>query len=151
VTTSAPGKLFVKDTAIRNGSQGAGITVAGATFAVIENVRLENNHVGLFAETGAKVNIRNSVASGNSEGIFASVDSEVNVENCLIANNSAVGLIVSAGDRFTAILRISNSTITNNLTGLQQDSQTLLFSRGNNTVEGNGTDVLGTITPYTAK
>jgi hypothetical protein len=54
--------------------------------------------------------------------------------------------------KYTWGLRVSNSTVTNNGTGLSQGGPGgVLLSRGNNTVEGNGTDTSRTIGSYTAK
>jgi hypothetical protein len=46
---------------------------------------------------------------------------------------------------------VSNSTVTNNGTGLYQAGPAVLVSRTNNTVEGNGTDTAGTIGTFVAK
>jgi hypothetical protein len=50
-----------------------------------------------------------------------------------------------------ATVRVSNSTVTDNQFGLSQTGPAVLLSRGNNTVEGNGANTLGTIGSYTAK
>jgi hypothetical protein len=51
-----------------------------------------------------------------------------------------------------ATARVSNSTVTDNAVGLDQfGSNALLLSRGNNTVEGNATNTMGTIGSYSAK
>jgi hypothetical protein len=148
--------LSIKDTIVRNSgfgiltSSGPGNTVAA------EGVRLESNQAGLFATNGARVSIRNSVIAGNSQqGIVASGNGpgsfvEVNVEACMIAYNGTDG--VNSDANGSAIVRISNSTVTDNATGLHQGGTALLLSRGNNTVEGNKTaDTQGTIGSYGAK
>jgi hypothetical protein len=67
----------------------------------------------------------------------------VNVESCLVANNAFSGIVSS----ISAIARVSNSTVTNNNTGL--DNGASMATRGNNTVRGNTTNVSGN--PLTAE
>jgi hypothetical protein len=47
--------------------------------------------------------------------------------------------------------RISNSVVSDNGTGLSQLGTSMLLSRGNNTIEGNTTNTVGTIGSYGAK
>lgn len=154
------GKLFVSDTVIRNnGTQGedSGIKVepqSGAATASINHCQLVNNYYGITAKNNTTVSVRDSVIAGNAnDGITADVEGdtvsvEVNVDNCQVTGNDNNGISlftpnVSSG----AVIRVSNSTITdNNGNGLvsildgQPAAGTGLLSRGNNTVEGNGTN-----------
>jgi hypothetical protein len=138
-TTAGANNLFVTNTSIYNsGSHHIVINPgAGATInAAITNVRLEKSTggSGLLVSNSSNVLIRDSVISGNSgNGIFAeefvgAVD--VNVENCSITNNGT-GVITSAG---TPIIRLSNTMITGNATGL---SGANIVSFGNNRIAGN--------------
>jgi Right handed beta helix region len=157
IVTSVPTKgilalytnqLFVKDSVFRGNY--IGVSVEGAT-ASIDGVRMEDNAFGLFASLGAKVTVRDSVASGNSSvGFLASTlgdtQAELNVEDCMAANNGT-GVKAEAFDNSVAWVRISRCVVTNNTTGLQQAGNAVLESRGNSTVRGNDTDVSGAITP----
>src|SRR5215471_9463 len=135
------GKLFVKDSTIRKNITGIFIGTTGPIAASIDHVRLtENTGAGLDVVDGAKVSIRNSVSSGNATGINSTSTQpagvEVNVENCLVAGNA--NGIASAGDAggTSSIVRMSDSTVTDNQIGLVQILAGALLSRGNNTVEG---------------
>ena len=146
----ATGQLFVKDTIARN-NVGNGIQIfsaSGSPKGSLDRCRLEGNGGGLIMTRGS-VTIRDSVASGNSIGfqaVFASAPSDLNIESCLAANNSAVGI----SSVTTTTVRVSDTTVTNNATGLEHASGGVMLSRSNNTVEGNGTD--GTFTgTYAAK
>jgi hypothetical protein len=68
-----------------------------------------------------------------------------------VANSTGVGIFVRALGGGSATVRLSNSTVTDNQIGLWEQSPGLLLSRGNNTVEGNGTNTMGTIGSYTAR
>ncbi len=143
----AGGQLFVKDTIARNnGLDGIAIvSLAGTPKASLDRCRLEGNGSGLAVARGSAT-IRDSVASGNLVGLVAdssgsSVD--LNIENCLVANNTgASGGIVSS--HATTTVRVSDTTVTDNVVGVAQLSGGAMLSRSNNTVEGNGTD--GTFT-----
>jgi hypothetical protein len=146
--------LEVKDSIMRGNSEGIRVQPSFETgVATIDRVRLEGNtgFGGLFVLDGSTVVVRNSVASDNQfygflAWAFDGGPVELNVENCLAFNNVLTG-IVSLG----ATIRVSNSTVTDNGTGLGNDLGGFLASRGNNTVEANGTDTSGTIGSYTAK
>jgi hypothetical protein len=154
------GKLEVKDSIIRGNGHGIAIaTLSGTAVAAIEQVRLEGNSNGLYVGDGSKVVARNTVASNNSDsgmevangfGGFA----QLNIENCLASNNSGVGILATSATTGGVTARVSNSTVTNNGTGLQALSGgalVLFFTRGNNTVEDNGSDTSGPILSYSGK
>jgi hypothetical protein len=150
------GRLEVKDSIIRG--SGIGILVlpsSGMAFAAVDQVRLERCGEGLSAGKGSTVTVRNSVASGNGNGFDAGAlggTVELNLDNCIASNNSAIGIVVSSVSGGFATVRVSNSTITDNAVGLSSSgSGAVLLSRGNNTVEGNATDISGAIGSYTAK
>ena len=158
------GKLAVLDTIVRHCSASAiEINPTGTAIATIERCRLENSHTGLdVANNGngnfAKASIKDSVTSQNSQGMrvrgFSNGVAELNIENCLSANNSDSG-IDSFANGGTSIVRVSNTTVTDNV-NIGLDVFTIfggtaeLVTRGNNTVEGN--TVNGSFTgTFTAK
>ena len=154
------GRLFVKDTTARNNFNGIRITPKPSpTFAVIEHSRLENNANGLFAEDNTIVSMRDTVLNGNTFAMTAVVSAgsgpaEMNIENCLVSANGTGIVSNGTNGSFTpsTTIRVSNTTVTNNSSGLQVGSSgnPALLSRSNNTVEGNVTD--GAFTGlYTAK
>jgi hypothetical protein len=158
---SGPGNLEVKDSIMRGGVVGIVVSALGSpltAFATIDNVRLEENaSFGLQVAERAKVTIRNSVAFGSGNiGLEAKTSaanspSELNVENCVVSNNFTGIASVSFSTGVGTIVRVSNTTVTHNGAGLLVDANCFLLSRGNNTVEGNQSDTLGTIGSYTPK
>jgi hypothetical protein len=145
----APGKFFMKDTFVRDcvTAVSFGTLALEATnriFASIDHCRIENSTTGLLVSFVVQVAVRDSVISGNGLGVSAIGSSQgfaiVDMDTCLVSNN---GTGITAG--FNSTVRIATSTITGNQTGLQIDiSSAEILSRGNNTVEDNGTD--GTFT-----
>jgi hypothetical protein len=105
---------------------------------------LDIDKYAICIQGGAKVSFVDSVVSGNGIG-FHSEGGEVNIESCLAAKNLDGGVEANGG-----VVRVSNSTIPDNGQGLNQMSG-ILYSRGNNTIEGNTVDTVGTITPYSPK
>ena len=133
------GKLFVKDTIVRgNGYGGIWIYPASGTAkASVDHCRLENNAFGMKCEPNGIVAIRDSVISGNVGNGLAvenGPNAELNVDSCLIAYSNR-GIAADNGT-----VRVSNSTITDNDTGLFIVFNGNLLSRGNNTLEGNTTN-----------
>jgi len=152
----AAGQLSVQDSIVFSNPFNSGIRIAphaGIARASLDRVRVLNNDTGFIATSilGGTVaaTIRDSVISGcGFAGIiavgFTSLPAEINVESCLVANNGR-GI-----DSEGTVIRVSNTVVTDNTTGLIQFSSGECLSRLNNTVEGNGTD--GAFTgPYAAK
>jgi len=153
------GTLDIRDSIFRENFDGIRIEPsAGTSFATVHNVRLENNTDGLGAVDGATVTVQDSVASGNANLGFGAFSfsgrpAELNLENCVSTGNAHFGVAVFSLSNAAAIVRLSNSTITNNnVFGLNiGSSPAVLLSRGNNTIEGNATDVTGTLGSYGAR
>jgi len=150
------GKLEMMDSIVRGNS--IGISIQGAS-ALLDQVRMEANvFEGLFAGDGAKVTVRNSVASHNGAGGFFAISefmggaAELTIESCVASNNGGAGIRAESISTGVATVRVSNSTITDNVVGLENvGSPATLLSLGNNIVEGNGTNTSGTIGSFTGK
>ncbi|MGH9843927.1 MAG: right-handed parallel beta-helix repeat-containing protein [Blastocatellia bacterium] len=138
IQSAADGRLFVKDTVVRN-SRVTGISITsafGAATALIDHCRLEKNSSGVFANN-AKFTIRDSIAAGNSRiGFEAGNGAEMSLENCLATTN---GTGIGLGSASTAL--VSNSTITQNGVGIAAPSfRSSIISFGNNRLAGNTVD-----------
>ena len=147
VDVLSPGELVVADTVISNsGAQGISLSPnSGTLIAAIARTRLDRNETGLGVGGGSavtvKASIKDSFAVGQTNvGLRADTSaggvSELNVENCLVTNNGGTG-IFSFQNGGTTTVRVSNTTVTDNATGVANFVGQIL-SRGNNTVEGNG-------------
>jgi hypothetical protein len=154
IVSSSTGSLFVTDSILRGNADGIAVNGSNNSGVSIDRVRLEGNSgFGVLLGTG-KVSLTNSFISGSNTNLQASSNgtaAELNVENCVVANSTGVGIFVRALGGGSATVRLSNSTVTDNQIGLWEQSPGLLLSRGNNTVEGNGTNTMGTIGSYTAR
>jgi hypothetical protein len=146
------GSITVVDTTIRNsvggGSSAIHINHASAS-AVIDNVRaIDGGNNGFFVQAG-KATVRDSVAAGNANNgaLASSAGAQINIEKSLLANNTNRGLV--AFD--SGLARVSDSMVTGNGTGLDQDPPFggTIESFGNNAVRGNATNTSGTITAVT--
>jgi hypothetical protein len=90
------------------------------------------------------ITVGQSVVSGNSEeGLFAfsgnGTQAVMNVANCMISNNG------NGVDETFSVLMISNCVITGNTIGVEALGG-FVYSRQNNTVFNNGTNVDASIT-----
>lgn len=144
-------ELFVKDSTFKKnlivGSGGVLIVPgpAGTAFGVFENVRLENNRYGMRVESRSNVTVRNSVAAGNiNNGFLVYAPGSVGQLSVDSSNVSANGGDpTDAGlksEGAGAVIRVSNSLITDNSVGLMPQSGGAIISFGNNQLAGNGTD-----------
>jgi hypothetical protein len=148
---SAGGRLSVKDTIIRNAavvpgetsfavSVGRTQTPDSPLLALIDRCRFERFDWGVGAGGKARVVVRDSIAAGNYVGfgtttVKEKLLTEMVIENCLVTGNDmGIRSYATAG---TGIVRVSNSTITNNSTGVQAIGSGMILSRANNTLEGN--------------
>jgi parallel beta helix pectate lyase-like protein len=140
---------FIKDSFLRGNDTGISVGLSATTSASIDHVRAESNGIGIRTDAGSTTTVRNSVASGNTEtGFFAftgnGTQAVLNLENCMASNN-ATGI----EERFSIAL-ISNCIFTGNTTVGVTALGGFVYSRGNNTVFNNGTNVTATITPWPA-
>jgi hypothetical protein len=125
-----------------------GIDIESSSKAVVEHSRLENNGTGLYLLLGSQVTVRETVAAGNANYGFQVDWGDLNIQGCVASNNgTGIYATVVPSPNGPSTVTVSNSTVTNNQNyGFQQSSTAVFYSRGNNTVRGNGTDTSGTIT-----
>jgi len=127
--------------------------VSAVVTGVLSDVTANNNLNGIFVNgrptTGASLNVTivDSVASNNhSFGVVAASASgnaatAVTLRN-VVAGNNGTGL--GAGQN--AILRVADSVVTGNNTGVNTHGGGILNSYGDNDIDGNTTDNAGALT-----
>jgi hypothetical protein len=139
------GKLVVKETVARGNYFGISLNPGGGSSqAAFDGVTLNSNFLGLiFGGSGLVTGaIRNSSIIGSTNyGIevygSSTGSAYLDIEGCLIANNGYGLLANSPGGQ--AGMTISNSLISHNASmGWNEVSGGFIFSRGNNSVVGNG-------------
>jgi hypothetical protein len=140
VSLAGSGKLFVKDTNIVNCATGIRVaTTAGQVLTTLDNVRIENATAnGLEVAGGNNIaTVRNSVITGSAQnGIIASgATSVANVEDSMISYNNTNGVNASVAG---ATIRLSRSSVFNNLAGVTFVVGATVASDGQNRIAGNG-------------
>jgi hypothetical protein len=160
---SGASQLFVSDTIVKDNTIGAGQgilirpTGAGTADAVLERVQAKNNGLGGVVATaggsggaGTVINIavRDSVSAGNTNiGILARSTMEGHSVFMMLdrvsSNFNSTGVVA---DGISAVVAMSNSTVTGNTTGLLSLNSGILGSYQNNNVVGNVTDGAPTAT-----
>lgn len=149
ILSLSSGRLVVEDTVVRGSL--VGVSLDAGTRAVLDQGRVEGNQFGLVSGLGAQATVRDCTATGNGVGLLASTPldgllSELSVESCLVTHNGT-GIESRAEAAGDAVVRLSASTVTNNSVGLSQSGSAVIESRGTSTVRGNGTNVVGLVTP----
>jgi hypothetical protein len=143
-TPSASATLFVSDTVV-TGSAFGGIVVAngsGTTKGALHRVNVTGHYVGIYARgSGVSLALTDAVISNNTFGL-AVASSSVSIRN-LAASGNFVGI---TADQPVAVVRVTQSTITDNGTGWQTTTNAQIQSYGNNNVGGNTNDGTATVT-----
>jgi hypothetical protein len=127
------GKLVISNTTVRHTQDSAIRIAAGGVNkidAVLSNVRVHNSGTALTANGGAKVTVSDSVFSGSGFGLdIEQANTEAVVDRSTVSGNTT-GIFTTGG----AMLRLSNSTVSFNATGVNGT----VNSFTNNQFVGNG-------------
>ena len=152
-------EMFVTDSISRdNGLDGININGA-ASRLTIDNSRFENNGQNGITTQSNRATITRSVFAGNAGSGVLAVVGQVNITSTTSWNNGANGFYVLNSGQLSlehsmasdndvglsvggATARISNSVVTNNVTGINNNSGTVL-TRQNNMVSGNTANLSG--------
>jgi len=141
-------KLYISNTTIGdngNGATGGGIEikpgVGGSVMAVLRNVRVHNNaNFGLRGDStsgAVTISAEDSSMSGNVNGVAAQGGASsvaMMINGSTIANNSGIGILASGA---TARLRVGDTTITGNGTGLSFGGGAIVNTYLDNRLDGN--------------
>lgn len=171
VLFDAPGKLFVSDTIVQKNFVGIQIASANGIQASIERVRAINNtSLGVYVggNSPIRLSVADSVLSGNTfDGLLmasgkatvtrttaanngrhgfaleSGVATEAMFEDCAATGNGDTGFLSSGGAN--VVVRVSDSTATDNATGFKQLTYAVFQSYGNNRVRTNTANTSGSI------
>jgi hypothetical protein len=156
----SPGNIVVKDTIARGNLSGLRVqpSSSGTALVAMDGLHLDCNTIGFTAVVdqageGVSAAIRNSSISGNSSGMGvqsrqSGATAFLDIESCMVTNNE-IGLVADVNFGGSAALSISNCTISHNSFSsffVNGGADAAIFSRGNNTILGNGDD-RGFLTP----
>jgi hypothetical protein len=144
------GQLIITHCAVRNYTT-EGIRIApasGTANFVIRDVVAVNNAVGIFAIGVGTGNTQGSLdkvlVHKNDFGIGAGARATVLASDSTADNSSNRGFFIGTG----GILRLAHSAATGNGIGVALAAGALVESAGDNFINGNGTDVSGTLTKF---
>jgi hypothetical protein len=161
--TTGSNAVTITDCFIRNfSSDGINLSTTSATqsFHISNTVSANNKGSGLLvsgesAETGV---VDHFTADGDSKGIdvvkgvFLVSIPDVTIVDSVITNNVSDGLLVGGGlGGGSATVRLGGSVVKGNVTGVNISAGSFLGSYGDNEIDGNTTDVTGTLTPLAKK
>lgn len=134
----------IRDTVIEGSGTGVsggmtGILANAAATMTLNNVEIHNTYqaIGMGGDSLFSqmfVTARNSDFSGNAYGVGAGSFSDATLENCVISHTTSA--VVAAGP---SIVRLSNTTITDNTTALATSAGGSIVSFVNNRFHGNAT------------
>ena len=144
VSMLVAGELYIKQSTIRNNTTNGVLASNAGVVVSIDGSRFERNLGSPAVEIRfGKAAIIRSLFAQNVHGVGVADGGGVTIDQSEASNNSSTGFINGSVGANT--LRVLNSTITGNTTGLNNLAGTL-ESFGNNVVRGNTTNTSGTIT-----
>ena len=155
VQTGSTTETTVADSVFRNnGSEGVFVSADSGFLGLMTLVRCRfegNGYAGILASTGGRVMIRESAATGNDNAFavtsFSATDvSRMELDSCTAFHNTIWLYATSLSQSASGLIRVSNSSITANTTGIVANPPFQVVSQGNNTLEDNGTNGLFTLT-----
>ncbi len=133
------GRLLVRHSLVR--SSNVAFYLCSPVLGVFDDVTISDANFGLVAEFGATASVRDSALVGNNVAIRQEWDGELTIEDCLLEHNGTAVDYWGPG-----VVRLAGSTITDNNTGVYVGSGGIIETRGDNTIRGNGRDVVGVMT-----
>jgi hypothetical protein len=133
----------------------------GSTVTISDSIASANglNGFSAFSAFGGSVQMnllrclafRNVNAGIAADDFSPTASVEVNVDSC-VASGNGFGIVARSTSTGISTARVSDSTITDNGTGLLNNgSPAVLLSRTNNSIEGNTINTSGPIGSFTAK
>jgi hypothetical protein len=141
VSAASGGRIFMKNSTIRNNATGLSVTTSSRV--AIEGSQFENNGLGLDVSNGGRVAMTRAVISGSSVvGVKTSgAGSEVTAQFCQVAHNAIGMQTLTSG-----LARLSDSTVTGNVTGIDASAGTTFETFTSNVIRGNTANTSGTLT-----
>jgi Right handed beta helix region len=148
-TPNSAATLIVRDSTIHNNGHSGALSTSGGILinpatggsvnAVLDNVRIVNSvGFGIQAQGQASVTVRNSVIGTNSgygvSALGVTAATNLMLDHIAISGNSQGGILAEGS---TALVRISDSTVTDNTLGIRTLSGGAVTSFGNNRILGN--------------
>src|SRR5262245_18987042 len=132
------GSLAIKDTVVSNNTQTGILALPGGASTLkvnLDRVQMHGNgNAGIALTSGVQGVVNNSLATSNVHGFFADSNSVLNVDHSAAFGNTSTGINAQTG----ATIRLFDSTIASNATGLSATSGGSILSYGQNRIDGNG-------------
>lgn len=150
---SAASKLFVTNCVFNsNGSWAAGalssgilvrpVLPGGSAQVTVEGTTFAGNLQGMRVETGGVVIVKNSSSTGNLLHGFWAISGVapgaiISLDNVSVAHNTSSGVRAEGAN---TLIRMSNTSVFNNLVGLARPGAGQIISYQNNRISDNGTN-----------
>ena len=137
--TGGVANMAIEASFVSNSTRGVRVDATG--IATVHNTTALNNGIGYYSP-GGKLSLDHCVAASCGTGIAISLGADGSVTDCTIADG-VTGIVVNTG----GTARLARNTITRNNTGiLNSGGGSTIHSTGDNMVDGNFTETIGSIT-----
>lgn len=129
-----PGNMYATDLEINDAGVGIRINASAHFGATLKGTDITGGSYGMIANGGStNVTLNNCVVANQAQGGIYANAARVQVNGCEVHDNN-----IGIWAEFSALARVSDTTITNNNFGVYTTTGAGVFSRGNNTLEDNG-------------
>jgi hypothetical protein len=122
------------------GNGGDGLEIRSAESTIMRTIASRNRDHGILQVDGKATIVWTTAEHNDAAGYLLHSTGEMMVESS-IGRGNRNGLHLTGGR-----VRVSNAVLTNNVKGIFQEGGAI-FTRGNNVVSGNSTDVSATLNP----
>jgi hypothetical protein len=150
--SNVAGYLFVHNSTFRGNLFGIGVMGPqgeGIERATIDSCTVESNETGITLNGKVTANIRNSILANNASralmvrSTVARYLADAVVDNCQI-NSNTVGVMATTTNSGYSTVKLSRSVVTGNLLGgVVIGPNSVVYTLGNNVVNGNFPDLVG--------
>jgi hypothetical protein len=132
------GHLSVTNTTVNSNGQTGILAMSGGSSTLnvtVDRVQMHGNgNSGLAITGGVRATVARSSATSNTfMGFYADTGATLDVEDSVAFGNGSTGIMALTG----GTVRLSNTTVTNNATGLHAGSGSDILSYGSNRIAGN--------------
>lgn len=132
------GHLSVTNTTVNSNGQTGILAMSGGSSTLnvtVDRVQMNGNGNSGFAITGGvrATVVHSSATSNTSMGFYADTGATLDVDDSVAFGNGNTGIIAVTG----GTVRLSNTTVTNNATGLHAGAGSNILSYGSNRIAGN--------------
>ena len=134
IEVATNGRVYATNLEINDAGVGLRFNAGGGRGGTFKNTEITGGTYGVIANGGStNLTLNDCVVANQSQGGLYASGARMQVNGCEVRDNN-----IGIWAEFSALARVSDTTIINNNTGVFTTTGGSILSRGNNTLEDNG-------------